>query len=186
MESTEEEALHYPDLQFEERYTNMRKGNKQYKEYKNMSAIKNNQVVTLDAASLTASFKNDESHYLSMKDMSSSRNKISSNAVERKKTNPLFYRPENEEIPRTDQAVEIVLRSNYMLSPGSSEHKRFFSFSGLDPTPLLEPERVTTGMRPGKSYPNNLYMMFRSDSETVDSSKHGSLKEEIQLLKSQA
>ena len=185
IESTDEEYLHYPDLQFKERYTKMRKENQQYKGYLNISSIENNQVVALDAASLAASFKDDNSHYLSMKDMSSSRNKISSDLLKRKNTDTLHYHQDKVLIPRIDQKDEIDFRCKYMLSPGCSGHKRFFSFSGFDPTPLLQPERVSKSMRPGKSYPNHLYMMFLSDSKTRESSEHGSLKEEIELLKSQ-
>ena len=151
----------------------------------NMSGTRNDQEIALDAVSLATSFKNDNSHYLSMKDMSSSQNQISSDGLKRKETDTLHYHPDNGLIPRSFQKDEIDFRSRYMLSPGSSGHKRFFSFSGFDPTPLLQPERVSKSMKPGKSYPNHLYMMFLSDSKTGESSEHGSLKDEIQLLKSQ-
>jgi hypothetical protein len=160
----------------------MRKENQQYRENNNMSAIKTQQEVDVDTASVAASFKNGNSHYLSVKDMSSSRIQICSDVAKRKTTQPFHHDFGNAS---TDQNNETDFRSKFVLSPGSSGHKRFFSFSGFDPTPPLQPERFSTSMKSGKSYPNHLYMMFLSDSKTHGSSERGSLKEEIQMLKTQ-
>ena len=68
---------------------------------------------------------------------------------------------------------EVVLRApRHLLSPGSSEYKRFFSYGGEDPTPALQHEPLKTNpLLPAKSYPNPTYMTFPSSinsNTTVD------------------
>ena len=155
------EELQYADLEFEQRYLEMRIRNQDLRETKNLQI---EETVNLDARSLTASFKNEALRYISLSDMTSSKNPIISVTTE---TQPSL-------IKQTESTEnEVVLRApRRLLSPGSSEYKRFFSYGGEDPTPELQPERLKTNpLLPARSYPNPTYMTFPStmnSNTTVD------------------
>ena len=155
------EELHYADLQFEQRYLEMRVKNQDLRETKNLQI---EETVVLDGRSLTASFKNEALRYVSLSDMTSSKNPDPKVTIE---THPSF----NKETESTEN--EAVLRTpRHSLSPASYGHKRFFSYGGEDSTPTLQPERLKTNpLLPAKSYPNPTYMMFPStinSNTTVD------------------
>ena len=172
-----EEKLDYADLQFEERYLDMKSKNRKYQEnIKSDQTIVKQQVV-VDAKSLTASFTNDTERYLSVQNMSSSHNPVSSNI-------PWYV---NATMNEKSKSIEdgIIVKNYHLLSPpGSGSHKRCVSYGGEDPTPPLQPELLSPRLVPAKSYPNPAYMMFLTDLNKNKSDRDESLKEELKRLKS--
>ena len=149
----EKEELQYADLEFEHKYLEMRIQNQNQRELKS-GILKIDQEIALDETSLTASFKNEPSRYLSLHDVTSS-------------TNPLQTVKDgsHDSIKRKESTENEVLLRNpkYSLSPGSNEYKRFFSYGGEDPAPALQPEKLKSNpLMPAKSYPNPTYLIFPS------------------------
>ena len=172
IESVEEENLQYADLQFEERYLEMKVKNRNYQENKTTRVRNERQQVVLDSASLTASFNNDAGRYLSIQNMSAS-NIAPKTTTRQDSTQSLL-----EE--RRNSMSRLGGPSNHLLSPGCIGNKRFFSYGGEDPTPLLQPKRLSTGLMPAQSYPNPSYMMMTladlNSNETVGTKKLAQFK----------
>ena len=163
-ESNEREEIQYADLALEHKYLEMRIKNREYLEDQTKSP--RNQEVFLDEMSLTASYRNEEPRYLSLHDVTSSANPLPSSGND-------HYRSSLSKL-RSNTEDEIILRTPICsLSPGSHGLKRFFSYSGDDPTLPLEPEQsslIPISLKT-KSFPNPAYNVFLSNfnsNEAID------------------
>jgi hypothetical protein len=157
IETADEESLHYADLQFEERFEDMKAKNRKYHEEKINETTQNSQIA-LNAGSLTAAFNNDKVDYLSLQNLISS------------------DKPATLSFPVSNHP----LSPGYIpLSPGCIGHKRFKSYGGEDPTSPLQPERNSTILMPAKSYPNPSYMMFPTDLNKIESPWDRTFKDDL-------
>lgn len=149
--------LQYADLDLENKYLEMRIKNREHQEKQTNSSME--KEVVLDGKSLTASFKNEEPRYLSLHDVTSSANQLPALTVEKRQSI-------SQQRSNTEDAA-LLRTPIYSLSPGSNGLKRFFSYSGEDPTLPLQPEQLTLiPMTPAKSYPNPAYNLFLSNFDS--------------------
>ena len=151
--SNDKEELEYADLEFEQKYLEMRIKNKDQQQTRK---LKTEETIVLDSTSMTASFKNEAPRYVSLSDVTTTA------TVLPKVTLESHHSSLSKEAECAEN--EILLRSPRLsLSPGLNGHQRSFSYGGNDLTPTLQPERLKTNpLIPSKSYPNPTYMIFPS------------------------
>ena len=157
-----EEKLDYADIQFEERYLDMKSKNRTYQENIKTDQTTAKEKVVVDTKTLKTSFANDTRRYLSVQNMSSSHNPVSSNIPWHLNTTL------NEKSKSIQDGIDV---KNYPLlsTPGIGSHKRCVSYGGEDPTAPLQPELLSPRLVPAKSYPNPAYMMFLTELNKIKS-----------------
>ena len=178
IETGDEDNLHYADVHFEERYLDMKAKNRKYQEDQ-IIGTNNTPDIVLDGQSLTASFKNKTERDASSPNMRPSINHLSLLKI------PGFQK--NLLDDQTDLIDGTNIGNYQSLSPGSTGHKRFFSYGGEDLTLPLQPEKLITSnpIISSQSHPNPTYMMFLDDmKKTEPASGTEQWKEEIKCLKS--
>ena len=145
--------LQYADLDFEQKYFEMRIKNQDLHKTRNLQI---EETVVQDGGSQTVSFRKEVPRYASLSVMTSSKNPLPT--LTRESHPSLRKQTENTE-------SEVMLRTpKDSLSPVSYGYKRFYSYGGEDPTPPLQPEGLKSNpLFPAKSYPNPTYMIFLSN-----------------------
>ena len=149
--SNDKEELEYADLEFEQKYLEMRIKNQDQQQTRK---LKTEEKIVLDSTSITASFRNETQRYVSLSDVTKSATILPKVTLE---SHHSSFSKETECAEN-----EILLTPNRLsLSPGLNGHKRSFSYGGIDLTPTLQPEKLKTNpLIPSKSYPNPTYMIF--------------------------
>ena len=160
VETCEDEILHYADIQHESRYLDMKAKNRKYQD-EQMTNIDEDSDIDLNIQSFTISFKKDVAQESLIENMRSPVNHLSVSKDSGLQKQTIDDHTNLLDVPNTGYRLS--------LSPGSTEHKRFFSYGGED-LPLINPAGSLSKQQFGctKSHPNPTYMMFLDDIDKTE------------------
>ena len=154
--STTNTELDYADLQFGEMYLDMRRRNCQYQKQNEKPTIETKQFC-LESVSMTPRVGIETGQHHTSEEMILPNTSIRFSELECKSISQEY------QICTIDEKAAPKYQ---LISPGVIDQKRPVSFSGVDPTSLLQTEVTSRQLVPSKSYPcyqNPSYMMLMTE-----------------------